>query len=96
MTQQLPEYITETAEGDYQVTLSKAVDIDGAKVSVLTLREPTVQDMLAAELQSKGQGAAQQEINLLANLCDVAPEHIKSMTLKNYSRLQEAFKLFTS
>ena len=67
MTQQLPKYITETAEGDYQVTLGKAVDIDGAKVSVLTMREPTVQDMLAAELQSKGQGAAQQESSLIHN-----------------------------
>ncbi|TCB36842.1 phage tail assembly protein [Acinetobacter sp. ANC 4910] len=94
MTQQLPEYISEVAEG-YKITLLKPLDIDGAKVSEIVMREPTVQDLLAAEMQAKSLGAAKQEIVMFANLCDVTPEQIQATTLRNYGRLQAAFKLFT-
>ena len=94
MTQQLPKYISEVAEG-YKISLAKPLDIDGAKVSEIVMREPTVQDHLAAEMQAKGMGSAMQEITMFANLCNVSPEQIKTITLRNYGRVQEAFKLFT-
>ena len=94
MTQQLPKYISEVAEG-YKIILAKPLNIDGAQVSEIVMREPTVQDHLAAEMQAKGMGSALQEITMFANLCDVSPEQVKTMTLRNYGRVQEAFKLFT-
>ena len=94
MTQQLPKYISEVAEG-YKIELAKPLDIDGAKVSEIVMREPTVQDHLAAEMQTKGMGSAMQEITMFANLCDVSPEQVQTMTLRNYGRVQAAFKLFT-
>jgi len=94
MTQQLPKYISEVAEG-YKIELAKPLDIDGAQVSEIVMREPTVQDHLAAEMQAKGLGSAMQEITMFANLCNVSPEQVKTMTLRNYGRVQEAFKLFT-
>ena len=94
MTQQLPKYISEVAEG-YKIELAKPLDIDGAQVSEIVMREPTVQDHLAAEMQAKGLGSAMQEITMFANLYNVSPEQVKTMTLRNYGRVQEAFKLFT-
>lgn len=94
MTQQLPKYISEVAEG-YKIELAKPLDIDGAKVSEIVMREPTVQDLLAAEMQAKGMGSAMQEVTMFANLCDISPEQVKTMTVRNYGRVQEAFKLFT-
>ena len=93
---QLPEYLKETATGDFEITLAKSLDIDGAKVGVIVMREPTVQDLLAAEMQSKGQSDAVQEIMMFSNLCSVTPDQIKEATLKDYRRIQEAFKLFTT
>ena len=58
---ELPEYIVECPEG-YKISLNKPITIDSANVQVLTMREPTVQDMLAAEMQAKGQSEANQEI----------------------------------
>ncbi|KOR15877.1 hypothetical protein ABW55_06555 [Acinetobacter sp. C15] len=92
---ELPEYIVECAEG-YKISLNKPITIDSASVQVLTMREPTVQDMLVAEMQAKGQSEANQEIAMFANLCSVAPDNIKGATLKDYRRIQEAFKLFTA
>ena len=52
-------------------------------------REPTVGDQLVAD-EMKGSEAAK-EIATLANLCQVAPDDIKRLTLKDYKRLQAAF-----
>lgn len=93
---QLPGYLIETAADDFEITLAKALDVDGAKVNVIAMREPTVQDLLAAEMQSKGQSDAFQEIMMFSNLCSITPDQIKATTLKDYRRIQEAFKLFTT
>ena len=90
----LPSYIQEAAEG-FKITLTKPINIDGAQVSEVIMREPTVQDLLAAEMIAKGQSAANQEITMFANLCTVLPDQIKGLTMRNYGRLQAAFKLFT-
>lgn len=75
--------------GFVDVELSRPMDIDGAKVKKLRMREPTVADQLASE-EFKG-GEAAKEIAMLANLCEIAPDDIKRLTLKDYKRLQAAF-----
>ena len=46
-------------------------------------------------MQAKGMGSAMQEVTMFANLCNISPEQVKTMTVRNYGRVQEAFKLFT-
>lgn len=80
--------------GFVDVVLSRAIDIDGAKVSTLRLREPTVADQLAAD-ELKG-GDAVKEIFTISNLCQISPEDMKKLTLRDYKKLQEAFLGFIS
>lgn len=75
--------------GFVDVALSRALDIDGAKVSSLRMREPTVGDQLAADQYAGGDAA--KEIFTIANLCQVTPDDLKKLTLRDYKKLQEAF-----
>lgn len=75
------------------IKLESGIDIDGTTVKTLTMREPTVADQLAASEVSGGN--AVQEITLIANLCEVTPDDIKKLTLKDYRKVQEAFAGFT-
>ncbi|MDA3922767.1 MAG: phage tail assembly protein [Salinisphaera sp.] len=75
------------------IELSRPLDIDGAAVSSLSMREPTVDDQIVAS-EMKG-SAAIQEVHMIANLCDVAPADIRSLSLRDYRKLQEAFVGFT-
>lgn len=84
------DYIQEE-EGMNQITLSRAYD----GISQIQMREPTVQDLLSAELQSKGKSDAEQEITMFANLCEIAPDFIKKLGLKDYKRIQGSYRLFT-
>lgn len=76
-------------QGFVDVELSRPLEIDGAKVTKLRMREPTVADQLASE-EMKGSDSAK-EIAMLANLCQIAPDDIKRLPLKDYKRLQAAF-----
>lgn len=94
-TQELPEFIKETENGDYEITLNKPIKVDGNDVFTVIMVEPSVQDMLAAELQAKGKSDAVKEIQFFSNLCGLVTENIQSMKMKDYRRLQIAYNLFT-
>ena len=85
-----PDYIQE-GEGFVDITLSRPFEVHGTKVTTVRMREPTVGDQLAAD--GKG-GAAAQEIAMMTNLCEVGPDDIKRLPLKDYKRLQTALLLF--
>lgn len=78
--------------GSVDIPLTRPLDIDGAKVAALRMREPTVADQLAAE--EAGGTAAAQELALIANLCMMAPDQIKALTLRDYKKVQVAFMGF--
>lgn len=80
------------AEGYADITLSRGVEILGSKVSVIRMREPTVADQEVASVM-KGTDA-QREIAQFATLCDLAPEDIRKLPLRDYTRLQKAFVNF--
>ncbi len=84
------DYIQEN-EGNHIITLSRAY----GGVNQISMREPTVQDLLTAELQNKGKSSADQEITMFVNLCEVDPDFIKKLGLKDYVRIQESYRLFT-
>lgn len=77
------------SEGKTQITLRKPINVMGAQVSVVEMREPTVADQLAADAM-KGSDA-EKEIAIIANLCDLAPGDIKLMTMRDYKSLQQAY-----
>lgn len=74
------------------IKLASPIEISGAKVDTLTMREPRVKDMRIAR---KGGGDdADHEVTLFANLCEVTPLDIDNLTLPDYGKLQEAFRTF--
>jgi len=87
----LPDYINATDAGA-EITLRKAIDIDGTKIPVLAMREPTVEDQLIMEA-TKGSDAVK-EMTFIANLCGVGLVDVKKLTTRDYGRVQDAFQVF--
>jgi len=67
---------------------------DNREIKELNMRRGSVGDQLAAEHDSKT--SAEIEIRLFANLCEITPEEMKQMDLKDYKKVQGAFKSFLS
>lgn len=86
------QHIKENADGTVTVTLRKGIDVDGASVKALTMREPIVADQIAA--QSAPGGNAGAEVALIANLSQMTPDDIKKLTLHDYGRAQDALVFF--
>lgn len=87
------EWLTQSADGSVTITLRRALEVGGAKIGVLQMREPTVDDQIVAG-SVKGSDA-EKEVTLIANLCGLAPSDIRTLTLRDYRRVQEAFLGFT-
>lgn len=75
--------------GTVDIELSKAINISGAEVKALRMREPTVADQLAMDKQ--GGGDAEKELAMLAALCMVAPTDLHQLTLRDYKKVQGVF-----
>lgn len=75
-----------------EITFARPVTMNGQQVTSVTMREPTVEDQIA------GQEAANspwgQEVATFANLCEVSPEDIRRLPLREYSKLQAAYADF--
>jgi len=63
-------------------------------LSQLSLRRPKVRDMLTAD-KTKG-GAAEKEIAMFANLCEVTPDEIEQLDLADYKAVQTVYEAFLS
>ncbi len=87
------EWIVENEDGSVTVKFDdRPLKIDGTEVKSLQMREPTVDDQLIADKGSSS--AAEGEIALIANLCEVAPETVRGITMRQYRRLQTALSGF--
>lgn len=74
------------------VQLTKPIKIDGVEVKALRMREITVKDSLVS---SKMKGSdAENEIALMANLCNVSAEDLQQLKMRDYAKLQTALKSF--
>lgn len=80
--------------GYVDIELSRPIEIDGVPVTTLRMREPTVADQLLLD-EMKGSDATK-EVTLVANLCEVTPDDIKRLTLRDYRKVQKAFSGFTA
>ncbi len=93
MTTKKIDYLNKTADGAHvDITLRRAYELNGVKTSTLRMREPTVRDQLTT---SEMQGSdARREVATFANLCDVRPIDIESLSMADYQRLQMAYGSF--
>ena len=82
-----PDWL-DVSEEHTDITLSRPLEIAGAKVSVIRMREPTVGDQRASDAAKGDEGA--REISLMANLCELAPDDLHRLPLRDYKRLQAA------
>jgi hypothetical protein len=71
------------------IELARPIKIDGADVTALRMREPTVNDQLV--MDAKGGSDAQKELAMMANLCQVKPDDLKQLTLRDYKKVQKVF-----
>ena len=76
------------------VFLKYPITINGLQVDSVTMRRPTVGDLLDAERGGADDKTA--EIRLMANLCQLAPDDIKLLDLYDYGKLQTQLGKFQS
>ncbi|MDO5101482.1 MAG: phage tail assembly protein [Lautropia sp.] len=84
--------VTPVETGFVDIQLSRPIEIDGAQVTALRMREPTVGDQLM--LDDLKVGDATKEVMLVANLCQLTPDDVKQLSLRDYRKVQEAFAGF--
>ena len=75
------------------LALDHPIEAGGQSVTALRLRMPTVRDLRVAQ-KAAGTDQAEAEVRLFANLCEVAPDTIESMSLSDYERLQQLYQGF--
>lgn len=80
-----------------EITLSRPLKTTAGEVTTLTMREPLVEDHLAVD-ERVGASArdARVEAELFAVLCGMAPEDIGRMPMRDYKKLQDAYRSFMS
>ncbi|QPB08635.1 tail protein [Burkholderia phage Mica] len=88
-----PAWMKVNEDGSVTVTLSRPIEVNGAKLAAMTMREPEVGDQLAAN-EVKGSEDIK-EVHFFANLCTIAPEDVRRLKVRDYQRLQLAFANFT-
>ena len=84
---------TKQQVGSVQVELSKQYEFDGAKTNYVVMREPTVADQLT--MSEMAGSDTHKEICMFANLCQITPDQIKALSLRDYKKVQAAFLAFT-
>lgn len=68
------------------VALSKPINVEGMDVSELTLREPTVKDLLA---QDRVVGETAQMVAMVAALADIPDACVKQITARDFVKLSK-------
>lgn len=83
------DFLKENPDGSVNITFSRPLDVNGASVAWVRMREPLVSDQQAVS-EMKGTDASR-EVSMFANLCELAPDDICRLPLRDYKRLQTAF-----
>lgn len=93
MAKKIPDYLKPSTDGAFvDVTLRRKYKLNGVDTNAVRMREPTVRDQLTtSEMQCSD---ALKEITTFANLCDLVPDDIQSLSMADYQRLQLAYGSF--
>lgn len=92
MAEEKPGWMKVMEDGSVQVSLSKPMEVNGAKISYLVMREPTLDDQIVSN-ETRGSDAIK-ELTLFSNLCTVAASDMRKIAYRDYMRLQAAFGNF--
>lgn len=85
-------YVTDLPDGSKEIDFSAfPLKIDGTEIKKLVMREPTVDDQLSVDGITS---AARKEVQVIANLCEQAPEAISGLKMRQYGRLQDVYADF--
>lgn len=80
-----------------KVKLEFPVEVDGEKITELTMRRPKVRDQRAASKQCGSSGLdVDLEPQLFANLCEVDIKVLDELDMLDYGKLQDAYRGFLS
>lgn len=85
----IPPWLTLTNESA-RITLSFPVEINGVLTDSLTLRNPTVREVRAANAVGGGD-EEQRELTLFASLADAGQKDLEGLKIRDYARLQTAY-----
>lgn len=85
----LPKWMTLGADG-VSVKLSKPATINSIARDTITLREPRVCDIRAAQKLAKSDDD-ERELLLFASLAEVSTADLESLPYRDYQRVQEAY-----
>ena len=69
------------------IILDHPIDLEGRKLTEITLRRPKVRE--ARDARKKHKDAADQEIELIAQLSGLPPSAIEDLDIGDYTRIQE-------
>jgi len=69
------------------ITLREPIEINGAKVGVLTLRRPKVRDLEAID---KIAGETAKTVALIANLAELPPETVRELDAADFAAASKA------
>ncbi|WP_338500967.1 phage tail assembly protein [Pseudomonas poae] len=89
MTEPLPSYLSLTSEG-VTVTLGHKVNFGGVLLDRLTMRAPSVKDVLAAKAASAGD-YEKMEMHMFCSLLEATEQEILSLKYKDYKRLSAGY-----
>ncbi len=77
------------------IELKYPIPIDGIETAALQMRRPKVRDQVLVDKATMvGKSAAEKEVLLFANLCEVAPEAMQELDMADYKKLQETYGSF--
>lgn len=95
MSDQTPDWLKYDEDaGIVTITLARPFAVGGDKQTELAMREPTVLDQKIAS--KAGTTGADHEVRLFANLLEITEAELGAMRMKDYSRVQQAYRLFTN
>ena len=75
------------------IKLSSPIQIEGIQTNALSMREPSVEDMLT--IKKLAQTPEEQELSTFSNLCQITPAAVRALKWKDYRKLQKVFSKMT-
>ncbi len=76
------------------IKLTYPIQVNGVEVDTLKMRRAKLRDRLAVDKQLVSDG--EKEVNLIANLCEVAPTDLDDIDMSDYKKLQDTLSDFLS
>lgn len=95
MAEKIPAYIELSDDGAVIVLSSKKMKISGVLVDRIKMSMPTAGILRIAQVQHPGSNA-DQESYLFSSLCGLTTEELDAMTVRDYTRVQLAYRFLTS